>query len=178
MTSEKTSGTLNFLNTELTLAKELVYNKCGFKLTELEADAESQEYCACSFKLNELVVKYRASKITPTKPGQFVTIWKRDENGITAPFNSLDKIDLIIINARSGSNCGQFIFPKKVLIEKGIITHNGKEGKRGIRVYPPWDVVSNKQAQKTQIWQSNYFLPIKNDNTTDLEVAKKLFTKE
>jgi hypothetical protein len=49
-------------------------------------------------------------------------------------------------------------FLKSVLADKGIITKNGKEGKRGIRVYPPWDIATNKQAEKTQSWQTKYFL--------------------
>ncbi|HQE35321.1 MAG TPA: MepB family protein, partial [Flavobacterium alvei] len=63
---------------------------------------------------------------------------------------------------------------KKVLVEKGIITQNGKSGKRGIRVYPPWDIPQNKQAEKTQNWQINYFLNIKTDGSTDIDLAKNL----
>jgi len=61
------------------------------------------------------------------------------------------------------------------LADKGIITQNGKKGKLGIRVYPPWDVVTNKQAVQTQHWQTKYFLTIKNDNTTNLDVANELY---
>jgi TonB-dependent SusC/RagA subfamily outer membrane receptor len=75
------------------------------------------------------------------------------------------------------NNFGQFIFPKSVLADKGIITRKGKEGKRGIRVYPPWDKTTNKQAEKTQTWQTKYFLTIKNDNSTDLDLTKKLLTQ-
>jgi hypothetical protein len=63
------------------------------------------------------------------------------------------------------------------LADYGIITRNGKEGKRGIRVYPPWDITTNKQVIKTQSWQTKYFLTIKNDNSTDLDLTKKLLTK-
>jgi hypothetical protein len=61
-------------------------------------------------------------------------------------------------------------------VEKGIISSNGKEGKRGIRVYPPWDIATNRQAIKTQNWQTNYFMTVKKDNSTDLDLAKKLLT--
>jgi hypothetical protein len=44
------------------------------------------------------------------------------------------------------------------LADKGIITKNGKEGKRGIRVYPPWDIATNKQAEKTQRWQMLFLM--------------------
>ena len=163
------------LNTDLLIAKEQVYDKCGFELTNLKLNRESAEYDACSFELNGKAIVYRSSKITPTKTGQFVTIWKRNKDGITEPYDFSADIDFLIIAARSGENFGQFIFPKSVLAEKGIITQNGKEGKRGIRVYPPWDIATNKQAEKTQSWQIQFFLTIKTDNSTDLDFIKKLF---
>ena len=64
-----------------------------------------------------------------------------------------------------------------MLADNGIITKNGKIGKRGIRIYPPWDIATNKQAMKTQSWQTKYFLTIKNDNSTDIEMMKKILTK-
>jgi hypothetical protein len=60
------------------------------------------------------------------------------------------------------------------LIEKGIITHLDKEGKRGFRIYPPWDVTTNKQAQKNQIWQSNYFTFINKNIFSNLHLVKQL----
>jgi hypothetical protein len=44
-------------------------------------ERESLEYAACSFKLNSMSVKFRVAKITPTKIGQFVTLWKRVSKG-------------------------------------------------------------------------------------------------
>jgi len=52
------------------------------------------------------------------------------------------------------------VFPKSELINKGIITTNKKDGKRGFRVYPKWNKTTNKQAEKTQKWQLNYFYEI------------------
>lgn len=177
MTTENTLTTLNLIHNDLKVVKELVYDKCGFDLTNLKQNLESVEYGACSFVLNGKIIQQRISKITPTKTGQFVTIWKRNKDGITEPFDFADEIDFVIITARSGDNLGQFVFPKPVLADKGIITRNGKEGKRGIRVYPPWDIATSKQAEKTQSWQTKYFLTIKNDNSTDLDLTKQLFTK-
>jgi hypothetical protein len=166
----------NLFYSDLKVVNEIVYDKCGFDLTNLKQNLESTEYEACSFILNRKTIQYRISKITPTKTGQFVIIWKRNKDGITEPFDILDDIDFIIITSKSGDNFGQFIFPKSVLADNGIITRNSKEGKRGIRVYPPWDITTNKQAVKTQSWQTKYFLTIKNDNSTDLDLAKKLLT--
>ncbi len=174
MVTENTLTIQNSIHYDLKVVKELVYEKCGFDLTNLKQHLESTEYGACSFELNGHTIQYRVSKITPTKTGQFVTIWKRNNDGITEPFDILDDLDFIIITSKSGENFGQFIFPKSVLADKGIITSNGKEGKRGIRVYPPWDITTNKQAMQTQSWQSKYFLTIKGDNSTDLDLIKKL----
>ena len=174
MTTENTLTLLNSIHSDLKVVKELVYDKCGFDLTNLKQNEESKEYGACTFVLNGKTIEQRISKITPTKIGQFVTIWKRNKDGITEPFDNEDNFDFVIITARNEENFGQFIFPKLVLADRGIITRNGKEGKRGIRVYPPWDITTNKQAEKTQNWQTKYFVTIKNNNPTDLELTKKL----
>lgn len=161
------------MNKDLKVIKELVYDKCAFDFADLKINDESTEYTACSYKINGRIVQHRSSNITPTKTGQFVSIWKRNKDGITQAFDFSDEIDFIIIAARKGDCFGQFIFPKAVLATKGIITYEGMEGKRGIRVYPPWDTVSSKQARKTQSWQIQYFLEIKEDSSIDLELAIK-----
>jgi hypothetical protein len=147
---------------DLSLIQQHVFDACDFAYTKPIQEIESAEYNACSFKLNDLHVKFRTAKITPTKTGQFVTLWKRLNTGIIAPFETSDLIDLVIISVRKENQFGQFIFPKSVLCAQGILTVNGKEGKRGFRVYPPWDKTDNKQATKTQNWQLHYFLDISN----------------
>jgi len=175
MTARDNLTTSNPIPTDLLIVKEFVYDKCGYDLTDLKTEIESAEYAACTFRLNGMAIKYRVSKITPTKTGQFVAIWKRNHKGVTEPFDFSDDIDFLIITTRSGDNFGQFIFPKSVLLNKGIMSGSNKEGKRGIRVYPPWDKTTNKQAEKTQQWQTEYFLKIPNDSSIDLIRAKKLF---
>lgn len=157
------------IDPSLKIVKELVYDKWGFELTNLKLNSESAEYGACTFELDGQKMVHRVSKITPKKAGQFVTIWKRNSHGVTEPFDSTDDFDYIAITAKSGDNIGQFIFPKAVLADKGIITQNGKGGKRGIRVYPKWDTVTNKQAEKTQNWQTNYFITIGSDHSAEFD---------
>jgi hypothetical protein len=154
----------------------LVYEKCDLDLKNAELYNESMEYGACSFVINTQKVQHRVAKITPTKSGQFVTIWKRNEHGKTQPFSILDDFDFIIITCCHKENLGQFIFPKSVLANQGIITQNNKEGKRGIRVYPPWDIADNKQAQKTQAWQINHFSNFSYPNTTNYSLLQQLFS--
>lgn len=159
---------------ELELIEKSVFKLCVLELTNVEIELESQEYFAHNFELGGQKVKFRTAKITPTKTGQFVTIWKRNEKGITEPFSISDDIDFYIIATRKDKKFGLFIFPKKVLYENRILSDKTRDGKRGIRVYPTWDSTTNKQAQKTQLWQAKYFLEISQDKQIDLTRAKKL----
>lgn len=150
-----------------------IFKPLGFKLENIFEDVESKPYFGHTFKCNHRNIIFRTAKITPKKVGQFVAIWKRNKSGLTAPYHYEDAFDFIVINLQRGHNLGQFVFPKSVLIENGVISTNQKDGKRGIRVYPSWDKPLSKQAVKTQNWQLRYFLEI--GATTNLEVAKKLY---
>lgn len=163
------------IHSDLLLAKEHLYDSCNFEWTNLQKDKESAEYEAHSFQVNNQSVLFRSAKITPTKIGQFVTLWKRIDNGPIQPFDVSDNINLFIISTRKDNRFGQFIFPKSVFCEKGIISTNNRGGKRAIRVYPPWDETLNKQAQKTQQWQLDYFLEIPIEQPIDKERAKMLY---
>jgi hypothetical protein len=163
------------IHTDLLCIQTLVFDACKFKYSVAIAELESSEYGACSFELNQLAIRFRVSKITPTKIGQFVTLWKRNGKGPIEPFDRTDVLDLVIISARHETNFGHFIFPKSVLFEKGILSLNGKGGKRAIRVYPPWDIAINKQAQTTQKWQLNYFLDLSDEKEIDFNRAKILY---
>ena len=163
------------IHCDLLLAKEQVYESCGFECSLPEKEKESAEYGAYSFLLNNKSIVFRVAKITPTKIGQFVTLRKRIDKGPIQPFDCTDAIDLIVISVRKENRVGQFVFPKSVLCEKGIISTTTKEGKRAIRVYPPWDETINKQAQKTQEWQLDYFLEIPNFETVNIERVKMLY---
>lgn len=162
---------------ELLLSQKMIYEPCGFKLTDLVVDAESEAYQACDFKLNKLFVKFRKSKITPTKVGQFVTLWKRTKNGSIAPFDFVDPTDLFIISVKDKSNFGLFFFTKAVLLKHGILSQNKKGGKRALRVYPPWVLTTSHQAKKTQAWQVDHFFMIPSKKPIDLVHAKKLINQ-
>ena len=165
---------INILYSDLKTAKELVYDPCGYDMKNLTIHTEGSAYSACCYELAGRIIEYRASKITTSKTGQFVTIWKRNKEGITQPFDSSDKLDFIIISSGKDDNFGLFIFPKSVLLSKGIISQKGEGGKRGIRVYPPWDMVSTKQAEKTQSWQQKYFMWVKGNRQNHFDLIKTL----
>lgn len=171
---EKVFKQTNILYSDLKTAKELVYDPCGYDLKNLTIHTEGNAYSACSYELEGKIIEYRTSKITPLKTGQFVTIWRRNNKGITQPFDSSDKMDFIIISSVKDDDLGLFIFPKSVLLSKGIISQKGEGGKRGIRVYPPWDMVSTKQAENTQSWQEKYFVWIKDNEQNYLNLIKTL----
>jgi hypothetical protein len=157
------------------LSKKWVYHKLNLELKNAQPELESDDYKAFRCQLNDLFILYREAKITPTKTGQFVTLWKRKLGQSIEPFHVSDNIDFVIVSTRNEEKFGQFIFPKSVLIEKGIISTEMKEGKRAFRVYPPWDLAENKQAQASQKWQLNYFLTISNDGKVDVERVEMLF---
>jgi hypothetical protein len=164
------------MDSHLIQIKTEVYDKCSLKVSDLKHETESKKYAACRFKLNGLHIISRNSKITPKKVGQFVTFWKRNENKIIEPFYENDPIDFYIVNIRNRTKSGQFVFPKSVLIKKGIISTDKKEGKRGFRVYPNWDEMNNKQAEKTQNWQLEYFYEI--NESTDFNKVVKMYQQE
>ncbi|TGD59923.1 hypothetical protein E4635_02280 [Flavobacterium humi] len=155
--------------------KERVFDPFGITVSPLHLEKESIAYNACQLELNHRKVLFRSAKITPTKVGHFVTVWKRNHAGITAPFDASDAIDLVIVNTRKGEDFGQFVFPAAVLAQKGILSTAVKEGKRAFRVYPPWEKELNKQALKTQQWQLEYFLEIPLNKAIDAVRMKQLY---
>jgi hypothetical protein len=120
---------------------------------------EASDYKGCYYELGKTRVIQRTAKVTPKKIGQFVTLWKRNSAGETCPMSEEDNFDYVIILCRANELSGRFVFPKRVLLEKGYIssTEIPGSGKRGFRVYPNWDQPKSKQAVKTQLWQSKYF---------------------
>ncbi|HEX7754858.1 MAG TPA: MepB family protein [Niabella sp.] len=75
--------------------------------------------------------KFREAKSTPKKNGQFVTLWKRNNNNQTAPFHVTDDLDFYMIAARKEHLSGFFLFPKLVLSEHQILTSGDQQRKRG-----------------------------------------------
>ncbi|MNX15867.1 MepB protein [compost metagenome] len=160
---------------DLLLSKESIFGRADLQMTSFQKENESEEYSAFRFRLNNKNICYREAKITPTKTGQFVTLWKRNQSGIIEPFDYSDTIDFVIVTVRKDQNWGQFIFPKRTLLEKGIFSTQNKEGIRATRVYPPWDETTSKQAQKTQKWQLDYFFLFTDQDKIDLNELRFFF---
>lgn len=148
----------------------------GQKITNLTPEKECEEYLGYNFTLNTLSFKFRKAKTTPKKVGQFVTLWKRNSEKQTEPFNETDTFDFFIFVAEQDEKLGFFIFPKALLIEQHILTTKLKEGKRGFRLYPTWAITANKQAKKTQTWQTNYFIDLTTPEQNSIEKLKTLLS--
>ncbi len=173
--NNKALSVVNSLHPDFIISRDLIYIPCGFKCREIAIEKESLEYGACQFKLNDHYMLFRVAKITPTKVGQFVTVWKRIGKGPIQPYDLTDGVDFYVIAARKDDCFGQFVFPKDVLCKYGIMSTNGQKGKLGMRVYPPWDVTMNKQAKKTQEWQLKYFLEVASSDLIDIMQVKMLY---
>lgn len=157
---------------DLIKIQQQVYLPQNWEWTAYHEEEQNKEYGACTFLLNAQSIRFRSAKLTPKKIGHFVTFWDRDQEGKSQPYQLANATDLLIISARNKQHFGHFIFPKTVLIEKGILSTNRQQGKRGIRVYPAWDQPTSKQAIQTQAWQLPYFIDSSaSENTIQQQVA-------
>ena len=133
--------------------------------------SESKAYQALSFKVDRETYFFREGKTTGTRPGQFITFWKRPQKEIE-PFDKSDEIDFLVIASKDplGKELGFFVFPKLILLKKKILSDISlqKKGKLAFRVFPPWSesFIPNGaektqkmsiSAKKTQEWQLKYF---------------------
>jgi hypothetical protein len=122
-------------------------------------EAESADYGACRAALDGKQLVLRVAKTTPTKIGQFVTVWKRPHpDAEIAALDEADPVDVVIIAVSDGVQHGFFIFPRCVLLERGVMSRAGQGGKRALRVYPPWCAPESVQALRTQRWQAACFV--------------------
>ena len=160
----------------LKLINTKIYKSCSFTISNFEIEPEGSAYEASRFELNESRVIFRTAKLTPKKTGQFVTFWNRNPEGVTQPFCETDPFDFYVINVCKNELMGQFVIPKAIGITKGLVSTKTKEGKRGFRVYPPWDVAVNAQAKRTQAWQLQYFISFQ--DPIDLELVKKRYASQ
>ena len=120
----------------------------------IAVDSTSLLYNGCTFILNNKKIIFRKAKITPTKAGQFVTLYKRRTDRSIEPYSITDKFDLLVIES---SIKGYFAFPKLTLLTYGILSSGTNSGKRAFRIYSPEEQHLNQQAAKTQAWQEDYY---------------------
>lgn len=155
--------------TELSRLEHLLFKPFGWTISNILEDHECSEYYGYNFETSEHRIKFRKSKITPKKVGQFVTLWKRNSAKQTEPFHEKDNYDFYIIAIEQEGKFGCFLFPKNILCQQQILTTDKQEGKRGFRVYADWDVPTNKQAEKTRKWQIEYFIDLTKPEKSRIE---------
>nr|WP_246045254.1 MepB family protein [Rhodococcus oryzae] len=163
------------VHADLLAAKTRVFDPCRFACSAPVPEPESAAYGAHEFTVDGRPIRFRVAKTTPKKVGQFVTLWKRSAQGPIAPFDVDDLVELFIVSARDGDRLGQFVFPRRVLADRGVLSRDGAGGKRAIRVYPPWAAPTSRQARGTQAWQLDHFLPIADAAALDTARALALY---
>jgi len=188
----RTLGNKNIIkNLEIFISK--VFLPLGYEITKnitIDKEKENLIYSAMSFSLNNKNIVYRKAKITNTRPGAFLTLWKRPDKLTTntKPIAlNYDELDCLIVEVYEDiNNQGIFIFPNFILINKKIISTEKYKGKTAFRVFPPWSKdkgivgtqVFSQSAKKTQSWQLDFFLKIdKNGNINSNELNNILNIK-
>ncbi|MHB9801786.1 MepB family protein [Staphylococcus aureus] len=73
------------------------------------------------------------------------------------PYSKEAFADYLLIIVIDEELSGYFLFPRELLVEKGILTTFEHKGKMAFRVYPKWCNQLNKTAGQTQKWQCKYF---------------------
>ncbi|WP_232299701.1 MepB family protein [Leucobacter komagatae] len=120
-------------------------------------EEESSGYESGTVRIDGELWRIRTARVTPTKPGAFVAVWERGEDGATRPFASDDRAEGLLVLVDEGERFGVFRFSRTMLAELGITRSNAAGGKRGFRVYPAWSTGLNAQATRTQRLQAPAF---------------------
>ena len=164
-------------STDLDAVIRNVYEPAGMKRSSpVLHEAESADYGACRFRLDGHNIVFRVAKTTPTKIGQFVTLWTRRRPGdAIEPLDASDPVDFVVVCTSNAAHNGQFIFDRKILIEKGVMSSRETVGKRAIRVHPPWSNPVATEAVRTQKSQLRYFLDYSDGGTADPTHVRPLF---
>lgn len=119
--------------------------------------------------------RVRTARVTPTKAGAFVAVWRRAADGGTEPFPADEDLSAgtghaaratgLLVFVEDGGRRGVFRFTAEHLRELGITSSAQRAGKRGFRVYPSWCAELNRQAQRTQAAQARAFQILSPDDT-------------
>ncbi|MEI5908719.1 MepB family protein [Bacillus spongiae] len=162
----------------LTHLNEIIYEPNHLTLKSIQEEKQNSNYGAGTFQLASRSVRFRIAKKTPTKVGQFVSFWEKDENNKNQPFSYEQAPDLLVINTSMNINeFGQFIFPKGILYKQNIFKTNTTNGKMAMRVYPSWDSPTSKVAIKTQEWQLPYFIDMSNTDNLPIQKILELYSQ-
>ncbi|MGO4584919.1 MepB family protein [Arthrobacter sp. 2RAF6] len=104
--------------------------------------------------------RIRTARITSTKPGAFVAVWKRGDGGSTRPFTADESMSGLLVFVEEQERFGVFQFTKAHLISLGFVSSDLHPGKRDFRVDPEWCTDLNPQASRTQRAQGPAFVEL------------------
>ena len=158
-------------------AQKHICGRSGLRIDNIKQEIESLRHPGCNFQLKELNIQFRAGKINGMKFDHFVTFYKRAPLEIIIPYEIHDPFDFLVVSVSKEERFAQFVFPKSILSQMGILSKDGVEGKRAFRIYPSWDNPTNLQAKKTQKWQLLYFFEVSSDSPVALNVNRLYLSK-
>ena len=121
--------------------------KSDDSIQNLLVEEQNQAYEGLTFELND----------ETNKKGYFVVFWEKNRQNNNQPYAFESAPNQLIVLILDEEKQGVFLFPKKVLLEQGILRDETTKGKMAIRVYPTWENELNVSAQRTQKWQEAYF---------------------
>lgn len=151
------------------IAMACQYMGCPEPTIDLE-DIYNNEYEGIDLIFNQRRYRSRRARKTPKKNGYFLAIWEKDTAGNNKPYDYENFPDYLIINIIDDQQKGQFIFPKVVLKDKGILRAGDSQGKMAFRVYAPWNKDLNSSAKKAAKWQQAYFVEIVPEYSEQLHI--------
>lgn len=122
----------------------------GQKHSEVMSEEQQSDYQAGISEIDGQLWRIRTARITPTKSGGFVAIWRRDTTGTTAPYESEEGFQGVMVFIAEADHFGVFRFTQQHLEHLGVFASASAPGKRGFRVYPSWTTGLKGQAKKSQ----------------------------
>lgn len=104
---------MNKFYTALNYVNKIFYEPNQLTVRSIQEETQNSNYGAGTFQLSSRTVRFRVANKTPTKIGQFVAFWEKDENDKNQPFTYEAAPEFLVITT-SMSDCefGQFIFQK------------------------------------------------------------------
>lgn len=167
---------LNNYNDTIRNLDNIVYKPNNLMITNVKEEKQNAEYAGCIFYLNNKTIRFRKSKITPNKIGQFVSFWEKGDNMQNQAFSYNAAPDLLVITCIDDNKLGQFIFPKEILLKEKILRTENQKGKMAMRIYPIWDTPVSNQAKKSQLWQIQYFVDLSDHNNLPIDELLNLYS--
>ncbi|QUG84018.1 MepB family protein [Bacillus nitratireducens] len=155
---------------------EMIYKPNNLFIANQKEEKQNSEYAGGIFQLNNRSIRFRVSKITPNKIGQFVSFWEKDASMRNQAFSYDSAPNLLVITCIADNKLGQFIFPKEILLKEKILKTQNQKGKMAMRVYPIWDKPVSNQAKKSQLWQLQYFVDLSDSKNVAIHKLLNLYS--